>query len=87
MAKAKKKSPAHRSGPRGPVLPAPSLAPKVLEEAAQGWLQSLGTGAPARRPASGASDHRLAEALTETLQQVRSEIAELRARLDRLESR
>lgn len=86
MAKAKKK-PARRSALKAPVFPAPSLAPQILEQAAQGWLQSAGTSALAQRPSRPVSDHRLAEALTETLQQLREEIAELRSRLDRLENR
>ena len=86
MAKAKRK-PAGRPAPKAPAFPAPSLAPQVLEQAAQGWLQSAGSPAPARRPSHPASDDRLAEVLTETLQQIRAEISELRARLDRIETR
>lgn len=86
MAKAKKKS-ARRPAPKAAAFPTPALAPQVLEQAAQGWLQSSGTSALVQRPNRSASDHRLAEALTETLQQVREEISELRSRLDRLESR
>ena len=86
MAKAKKKSPTRPAQAQGHNPSHPSLAPKVLEEAAQGWLQSLGTSAPATRPAPAVSDQRLAEALTQTLQQLRSEIAELRGRLDRMEN-
>jgi len=86
MAKAKKKS-ARRSTPKVPPFPAASLAPQILEEAAQGWLQSSGAPAATTRTARPASDHRLAEALRETLQQIREEIAELRSRLEQLESR
>lgn len=86
MAKAKRKT-SGRPAPKAPAFPAPSLAPQVLEQAAQGWLQSTGASSPAARPSRTASDHRLAEALTETLQQLRTEIAELRSRLERLESR
>ena len=86
MAKAKKKDP-RRAAPKAPAYPASSLAPQVLEQAAQGWLQSSGTSAPAHRPTRPTSDDRLAEALSETLQQLRAEISELRARLDRLEVR
>lgn len=87
MAKTKKKS-ARRPAPKAPAFPASSLAPQILEEAAQGWLQSSGA-APTltQRSARPAADLRLAEALTETLQQLRGEIAELRSRLDRLENR
>jgi len=86
MAKSKKKN-LRRPAPKAPAFPASSLAPQVLEQAAQGWLQSSGTPAPAHRPTRTVADHRLAEALTETLQQLRAEIADLRSRLDRLESR
>ena len=86
MAKSKKKT-VRLSSPRAPSYPASSLAPQVLEQAAQGWLQSSGGAAPAHRPARPAADERLTEALTETLQQLRAEIADLRSRLDRLESR
>ncbi len=85
MAKSKKKS-ARRPSPKAPAFPVSSLAPQILEEAAQGWLQSSGAPA-ANRPARPASDHRLTEALTDTLRQLREEIADLRARLDRLEAR
>ena len=84
MAKNKKKA-GRRPAPKAPVFPAPALAPQVLEQAAQGWLQSAGSSAPAQRPTRSASDHRLTEALSETLQQIRAEIAELRSRLDQLD--
>ena len=87
MAKAKKKSPARPPGTKGLGSPAPALAPKVLEEAAQGWLQSFGTNPSSARPGPTATEERLAEALIQTLQQFRSEIAELRSRLDRIETR
>jgi len=86
MAKAKKKKPSRVARP-GIPLPAPSLAPQVLEEAAQGWLQSAGSSARSPRPVTTPDDHRLAVALTETLQQLRAEISELRTRLERLEVR
>ena len=86
MAKSKKKN-LRRPAPKAPAFPASSLAPQVLEQAAQGWLQSTGIPSPTTRPARTAADHRLAEALTETLQQLRAEIADLRSRLDRLEAR
>lgn len=86
MAKTKKKD-GRRPAPKASAYPASSLAPQVLEQAAQGWLQSTGAASPAARPARTASDHRLAEALAGTLQELRAEIAELRSRLDRLESR
>ena len=80
---AKKKN-SRRPAPKAPAFPAPTLAPRILEEAAQGWLQS---SAPPPRPASRQADHRLTEALDGLLQELRGEIAELRARLDRLETR
>ena len=86
MAKAKKKI-LRPPAPKAPAFPVSSLAPQVLEQAAQGWLQSSGTTAPAHRPTRPATDDRLAELLTETLRQLRADIAELRARLDRLENR
>lgn len=86
MGKAKKKI-SRRLPPKAPVFPPSSLAPQVLEQAAQGWLQSSGAASPAPRPARSTSDHRLAEALAETLQQFREEIAGLRSRIDRLENR
>lgn len=86
MAKSKKKN-LRRPAPKAPAFPAPTLAPQILEEAAQGWLQSSGANAPAHRPTRPASGDRLAEVLTETLRELRAEIAELRARLDRLETR
>ena len=86
MAKAKKRVRA-KSAPQATVLPSSVLAPQVLEKAAQGWLQSAGTTAPFPRPSSSPADDRLTEALADTLQELRREIAELRGRLDRLESR
>ena len=86
MAKSKKKS-VRRAAPKASLCPAPTLAPRILEEAAQGWLQSSGGTAPVHPPSRAASDHRLTEALTETLRELRTEISELRGRLDRLENR
>lgn len=86
MAKDKKKR-AARPRDKAVALPSPSLAPRVLEEAAQGWLQSSGAAPRAPRPSSSQTDQRLTQALTETLQELRSEITELRARMDRLETR
>ncbi len=87
MAKAKKKGSARRSASPISALPAASLPSPFLEKAAQGWLQSSGTAAAPMRPSRTVSDQRLAEALGETLRELREEISELRARLDRLESR
>lgn len=86
MAKSKKKS-TRGPAPKPSSFPASTLAPQILEEAAQGWLQSSGATAQVVRPERSYADHQLAEALTETLRQLRAEIAELRHRLDRLENR
>jgi len=86
MPKAKKKA-AARPPQINAAYSTPSLAPQILEQAAQGWLQSTGIPSPSTRPTRTAADHRLAEALAETLQQLRVELAELRSRLDRLENR
>ncbi|MBM4455062.1 MAG: hypothetical protein FJ411_01585 [Verrucomicrobia bacterium] len=86
MAQAKKKV-VRRPAPKALAFPPSSLAPQVLEQAAQGWLQSSGASAPAARPTRPAAEERLTEVLAETLRQLRAEIAELRARLDRLEPR
>jgi len=86
MAKAKKK-PVRPAQPKAPAFPAASLAPQVLEQAAQGWLQSSGNAPRSPRPGPSQADHRLTEALDGLLRELREEIAELRARLDRLETR
>ena len=86
MARAKKKN-LRRPAPKASALPVPTLAPRILEEAAQGWLQSSGSTPRSPRPDPNLADHRLTVALTETLQELRAEIAELRSRLDRLETR
>lgn len=85
MAKAKKKKASPTLKPT--TFPGPVLAPRILEQAAQGWLQATGASTSAPRPVRPASDHRLTEALQETLEGLRAEIAELRARLDRMENR
>ena len=82
-----KKKPVRRAAPKELSFPVASLAPQILEQAAQGWLQSSGAAPAAQRPSRPAADQRLAEALTETLQQLRGEIAELRIRMDRMENR
>ena len=86
MAKAKKKA-AGRPLQKTAAYSAPSLAPQILEQAAQGWLQSSGATPLAPRTSPAQGDLRLAEALTETLRELRTEISELRSRLDRLEHR
>ena len=86
MPKFKKKSVRPPAAKKSPYS-APSLAPQILEEAAQGWLQSSGSTPPPPRLAPPVSDHHLTEALAATLRELRSEISELRQRLHRLESR
>jgi hypothetical protein len=86
MAKSKKKN-LRRPAPKVSAFPASTLAPQILEKAAQGWLQSSGSAPQSPRPGPNPADHRLTEALTQTLQELRSEIAELRARFERLENR
>jgi hypothetical protein len=86
MPKAKKKA-AARSAQKTAAYSTPSLAPQILEQAAQGWLQSSGATLPAPRATPAQGDHRLAEVLMETFRELRAEISELRSRLDRLEIR
>ncbi len=86
MAKAKKKA-TGRPAPKTSAYSTSTLAPQILEQAAQGWLQSSGASSPAPRATPTHGDRHLAEALTETLRGLRAEIAELRARMDRLENR
>ena len=83
----KKKAPARKPASRPPAPLVNSLPPQILEEAAQGWLKS--SGAPAIPPSkSGATKKEaLVECLEGTLGHLRAEIAELRERLARLESR
>lgn len=86
MAKAKKKS-LRRSSPKGTAFPATSLAPQVLEQAAQGWLESSGAMIRPAPPETERPDTRLTRTLDETLKSLRSEIQELRRRLDQLEKK
>ncbi len=86
MSKAKKKA-AGRPSPKSSAYSTPTLAPQILEQAAQGWLQSSGASTPAPRATPTQGDRHLAEALTATLRELRAEIAELRTRIDRLENR
>lgn len=81
MAKPKKKSAA-----RPVSRPALSLPPEVLEEAAQGWLQSHGGISPrASSPALKESFHDLSENLTKVLQEIRKQMDDLGDRISRLE--
>ena len=92
MAKSKKspaRKPAHRPAPRPPTPLVNSLPPQILEEAAQGWLKSSGAPAPAPTPAKSreAKDLSLVECLDSTLKNLHADIANLRERIARLESR
>jgi hypothetical protein len=81
MAKAKK-------SPLRPSKPISSLPPEILEQAAQGWLQSHGifsSPSSAKEPESS-FDH-LTESLSQVLRELRTELSDLRARLKRLESK
>jgi Mg2+ and Co2+ transporter CorA len=81
MAKAKKKSLA-RPASRPPL----SLPPEVLEEAAQGWLQSHGVASPqTSSPALKESFQDLTEGLAKVLHEIRRQMDELEERISRLE--
>jgi hypothetical protein len=83
MPKLKKKAPA----PVAPKL-APSLPPEVLEQAAQGWLQSHGINSSPSTPKQGEpSFSQLSESLDKVLHQLRAELNDLRNRISRLESK
>ena len=78
-----KKAPARPA--RHPVL---SLPPEVLEQAAQGWLQSHGIAATApTEKRKEIAFSQLSESLDKLLQQLQAELNELRARVARLESK
>jgi hypothetical protein len=81
MAKAKKKLPVRPSS-RAPL----SLPPEVLEEAAQGWLQSHGVVSPqASSPLLKESFQDLSENLAKVLHEIRRQMDELTERISRLE--
>ena len=81
MAKAKKKSPV-----RPVSRPPRSLPPEVLEEAAQGWLQSHGVISPQPPPpVLKEYSHDLTEALAKVLHEIRREMDALGERISRLE--
>jgi hypothetical protein len=68
--------------------PVPSLPPEVLEQAAQGWLQSHGFAATApTEKRKEIAFSQLSESLDKVLQQLQAELNELRARVARLESK
>jgi len=81
MAKAKK-------SPGRPSTPVSSLPPEILEQAAQGWLQSHGISSiPATPKQSELSFSQLSESLDKVLHQFRAELNDLRNRISRLESK
>jgi len=83
MPKSKKKSSA-----RATSKPVISLPPEVLEQAAQGWLQSHGISSiPAAPKQAESSFTQLSESLDKVLHQLRAELNDLRNRISRLESK
>lgn len=90
MAKGKK-APTRKSTSRGPSRPpAPlvnSLPPQILEEAAQGWLKSSGASATPPWKSGAPKREALVQCLETTLTDLRAELAELRERVTRLETR
>jgi len=83
MPKSKKKTPS-RATPK----PVTSLPPEVLEQAAQGWLQSHGISSIPVAPKQGEpSFSQLSESLDKVLHQLRAELNDLGARISRLESK
>jgi hypothetical protein len=81
MAKAKK-------SPVRPNKPLSSLPPEILEQAAQGWLQSHGISSTLAAPKQGEpSFSQLSESLDKVLHQLRAELNDLRNRISRLESK
>ena len=81
MAKAKK-------SPLRPSKPISSLPPEILEQAAQGWLQSHGIfSSPSSAKEPEPSFDHLTESLSQVLRELRTELSDLRARLKRLESK
>jgi len=81
MAQAKK-------SPVRPNKPLSSLPPEILEQAAQGWLQSHGISSTLAAPKQGEpSFSQLSESLDKVLHQLRAELNDLRNRISRLESK
>lgn len=92
MAKSKKspaRKPTHRPVPRPSAPLVNSLPPQILEEAAQGWLKSSGGSTPIPFPAKNREPEAdaLVECLDSTLKNLRLDIADLRERVNRLETR
>ena len=81
--------PKAKKAPTRPArYPVPSLPPEVLEQAAQGWLQSHGIAATApTEKRKEIAFSQLSESLDKVLQQLQAELNELRARVARLESK
>ena len=80
--------PKAKKSPLRPSKPISSLPPEILEQAAQGWLQSHGISS-SRSPAKETEpsyDH-LTKSLSQVLRELRTELNDLRTRLTRLESR
>jgi len=68
--------------------PIHSLPPEVLEQAAQGWLQSHGIAAtPPTENRKEIAFSQLSESLDKVLHQIKAELNELRSRIARLESK
>jgi hypothetical protein len=68
--------------------PVPSLPPEVLEQAAQGWLQSHGIAAtPPTENQKEIAFSQLSESLDKVLHQIKAELNDLRSRVTRLESK
>ena len=68
--------------------PIPSLPPEVLEQAAQGWLQSHGIAAtPLTENRKEIAFSQLSESLDKVLHQIKAELNDLRSRVTRLESK
>jgi hypothetical protein len=81
MLKSKKKSSTHKTAKLVTSLP-----PEVLEQAAQGWLQSHGISSTPAAPKQGEpSFSHLSESLDKVLHQLRAELNDLRNRISRLE--
>jgi len=83
MPKTKKKAPS-----RATSKTLTSLPPEVLEQAAQGWLQSHGISSTPAAPQQGEPSFlQLSEILDKVLHQLRAELNDLRTRISRLESK
>jgi len=70
---------------RAPAPIHPPLPPGGIEAAAQGWLKSVGTPLSPSTQESWPQDQKLGEVLTEVLRGLRSDLQELRKRVEQLE--